>query len=365
MIITRVSVLVGALLLVTLTMMACGGSDSSSPRRVEQVKAEGTLDASMATAESADVSNAAREYASDWCRPLQNFANEFILLAPELEDSEGIGSFLGILSALEEPIDEFVQDVEDIQPPREFRDYHQRLMVVLRYAIEALRLMSKGGLIATFALGDPPPSADPPLAFANALVLECGEELSDFITREDFLDIFGEGNGSDNTPTEGREVALGTPIEISAGDLPAYLFDSSSPAGHVTVTFTGFEVGIASVDDSPYPCGGAEFAKGQFVAVFFSFENDLLETVQMLSVVNRDTKLQDDRGRMWERAEVVRSDLCVLEPNISAQYIDGEQIAANVGPGFSERSAIAFDIPMDATGLVLIEAITKARIPLE
>jgi hypothetical protein len=93
-------------------------------------------------------------------------------------------------------------------------------------------------------------------------------------------------------------------------------------------------------------------AQGVFVTTFYSVENDANSRIQPDGQVNGRLVLVDDRGRQWEAASYLSPGFDVSDS--FAVQAGAKDPKAWVGPGFSNTTAVTFDIPEGTTGLKLV-----------
>ena len=169
-----------ALSLVAL-VAACGGGDSESPdESTARARAEATLDAAIENAEELGVTAETLEYAAQWCDPLRSLFDELVEISPTLEaanDEEDFEAFEEIIGVLVAPMERFLNDLEDMNPPEAYEAYHAGFLAEGEFALEAIRLIEEAGIFAALALGDEPPSVEEPPELESAFAIECGEEF--------------------------------------------------------------------------------------------------------------------------------------------------------------------------------------------
>lgn len=182
--------------------LACGGG--SGPR----TPAQQTFQAAQDEAEQTPVDKPVRQYAKQLCAPVRTLLEETAATFQELDqtqtpsatEEDGEGAFATALAAfgsLKEPLQQFQQDLEDINPPNELEAAHQGMIDEIAYTIEGLDAIATGGLFGALGLPTPPPTPEEPPGLEAALIQECGEDL------RDVADQFGGSFfGADETPSQ-------------------------------------------------------------------------------------------------------------------------------------------------------------------
>jgi hypothetical protein len=189
----RVAVALCALLAVALAFACRDGSGSSEP-------ANATVAAAIEEARKTPVDEPMRQYARQLCEPMGDLltamANTFNRLEStaaaatpsEDEDPGAIATFFGAFAALTEPLEQFREDLEDIDPTDELEDAHQTLIEQIDAAIEAANAFTDGTAFTTPAPEEP--THEQPPGFESGLIQECGEDFFEIV--EEFGgDFFG------------------------------------------------------------------------------------------------------------------------------------------------------------------------------
>ena len=188
-----------ALLLVAPAIACRNGDGSNTP-------AQQTFDAARDEAEQTPVDEAVRQYAQELCGPLHNLLDDTAETFGSLKEQtpaegdsgeEAFATALGALGSLRTPIEDFLNELEDIDPPSELEAYHQAFIDEMGYALETVAAFANGSIFGGRELSTPPPPSEEPEGFDAALVLECGEELQDFI--EEFGGNFFTANETPET----------------------------------------------------------------------------------------------------------------------------------------------------------------------
>jgi hypothetical protein len=129
-----------------------------------------------------------------------------------------------------------------------------------------------------------------------------------------------------------RVLALGTPAEVG---------------GDLRVTFTRIAFADA-VEDRATRTQIRPTPSGVFLVLFYKAENLGRERIVPATAFNAKLTVYDQDGRGWEYADELD------KGNISARFaiIDGKESPERpLGPGFSLDTAVAFEVPANATGL--------------
>lgn len=152
---------------------------------------------------------------------------------------------------------------------------------------------------------------------------------------------------------------LGDAISVDAAKLTR-IFGEPELRGEIRLTFelvarhTSFEDRI---------CGGGEMtAQGVYLVVHYLVENESNARIQPATQINKSFALMDDRARQWK--EGGSGDECFLEANF-ANLVGAEGPEHWIGPGFTGRTVIVFDVPQTATGLHLVSKKLGMEITLE
>jgi len=231
-------------------VVACGGGDDATPAEsTASAQARATVDAAIDRAEELGVTGETREYARQWCDPLRSLFDEFTSLSPTLEaagDSEDFGTFLEAIGVLKGPLEGFMNDLEDMDPPEEYEAYHAGFQAQVRYALESMRLIEEGGFFAAFALGDEPPEVEEPPELESAFAIECGEEFLQILESDEFSGFF---------TTEENSTAV---VEVPPFTGPGSSRGNPATLGTSVRTPDDREVRVASVDLDAWPIVEAE-----------------------------------------------------------------------------------------------------------
>lgn len=308
-----------AVLLLLVASCSSGGDGSSQP-------ASRTFEAAIDEARQTAVSEPVLAYASDLCDPLHDLflsAKDFIEVAdamPTTEDDEAaLEAALEALESLEEPIDAFLEDVKDIDPPPEVEEYHSGLITQLEYGLTGLRTLAEDGFLAAIDAPSPPPPPEEPEGFQAALIRECGPELREFVEE------------------------LGTDILSNGGDV--FSFDGETPSPPATgalgeaVENGNFELNVDAIED-PYGDDGEAFVAAspgtRWVVVDVTVTNI---SGQQQSYFEFDFKLLDQEG-----APYVTAFIDLPQPFDSGTLEAGEAV----------RGQIGFEVPETATPTGLV-----------
>lgn len=214
-------VLVALGLMALLLSVSCGGGGTPTP-------AEQTLEAAIEAAENTPVERPVRQYAQQLCKPFRNFfedAGELLESLDEEEDETDIGTALAAMRDLEKPFTKFRDDLEEIDPPDELRQYHDGLTGQMNFAAEAIKAINDGGLFAALAFSQPPPTPQEPEGLESAIVQECGEEFVDLI--EEFGADFFQDETSEPEPSPQKPGTVGE--SISRGDFELVVHSVEDP----------------------------------------------------------------------------------------------------------------------------------------
>ena len=138
------------------------------------------------------------------------------------------------------------------------------------------------------------------------------------------------------------------------------LVGQSEFEGELGVTVLGVERSSGIEDRA---CGtGTMRPKGQFVIVYYSVRNDLNQEIQPSSQIADSLRVGDEGGRTWRNDDY--GDFCFLSANAAAaRGYDGPE--EYVGAGFTGKTAIVFDIPVETSALSLILDAFNVRVSLE
>ncbi len=144
--------------------------------------------------------------------------------------------------------------------------------------------------------------------------------------------------------SQATEYSLGDQITLDASKLVRFS-GGPDPVGSVTLTFE-LAGKASSVTHTLY---GNQEAEGTFVVVYYSITNDASAWIEPFGQINKQCMLIDDRGRQWEIAGYSTHGF-----DVSASFSElagGSDPKGNIPPGFTRITAIAFDVPSNATGL--------------
>lgn len=220
--------------------VACTGGDSEPPAEsTAGAQAEATLDAVAGSAEELGVTAETREYAKQWCDPLRSLFDELVEISPTLEaanDEEDFEAFAEIIGVLVEPMERFLDDLKDMDPPKAYEAYHAGFLAEGEFALEAIRLIEEGGIFAALALGDEPPAVEQPPELESAFAIECGEEFLEILESDELGNFFGD----DEVTEEPTAAPVATGPGTSRSD-PAAL-------GTSVQTSNDLEVRVSEVD---------------------------------------------------------------------------------------------------------------------
>ena len=170
-----------------LLLVSCGGESTPSPARQ-------TLDAARGEAEKTPVDEPVQAYAQQLCDPFGTFFDSAKDTLSALEATPpstpvDFASAFSALGDLQEPLENFRDDLKDVEPPEELRAYHGALVQQMDYAVEVVKAIKTGGIFGALAVASPPPTPENPEGFEAALVQECGSQFADIIDElgSDFL----------------------------------------------------------------------------------------------------------------------------------------------------------------------------------
>lgn len=174
-----------SLTLVGVVLAACGGGGDGSG---SDATPNATFETLIDQARQTPVDEPVREYASMLCGPLQKLLET---AGPALDDfatpegtpdlSAAFGAAFEALGLLEEPFAQLLEDMREIDPPEELKEYHEASLAEVEYALEGLRALSGGDLTGVLAQPSPPPTAEPPSGIDAAIIQECGPELQELV----------------------------------------------------------------------------------------------------------------------------------------------------------------------------------------
>src|SRR3990170_1922481 len=294
-----------------LLLVSCGGESTPSPARQ-------TLDAARGDAEKTPVDEPVQAYARQLCDPFGTFFDSAkdtlsaLEATPALDDAD-FGDAISALGELQEPLENFRDDLQDVDPPDELRDYHNALVEEMDYAVEVVKAVKEGGIFGAFAVPSPPPTAENPEGFEAAIVQECGDEFADII----------DGLGSD----------------FLGGEEPAPTGEAPEP-GTVgqTIRNGNFELLVHSIED-PYE-GSDEF---------FQPEPGNRWVVVDVSITNVSTEAQDYAPFDFKLKDV---DNFEYDPG----FVDLPQSlsSGSLLPDDTVRGRIGFEIPASSDIVRLI-----------
>ena len=211
---------------ILLLLAACGGGGQPS-------EGEQTFEALRDDASQTPVDDSVLAYTAQLCDPLRTFfdgAGSLLLgFEEEAADIDSFDEAFDVFSDLVEPLSEFFDDIEDIDPPGALRDFHEDIVDQLEYAREAVEAMEEGGFFAAFTLPDPPPEPESPEGFEAAILIECGDELAGFF--EDFggdiFDLDVAPGASEDTAAPAASGVLNE--SVSAGDFELLVHSIDDP----------------------------------------------------------------------------------------------------------------------------------------
>lgn len=154
-------------------------------------------------------------------------------------------------------------------------------------------------------------------------------------------------------------LAQGEPFRIDASSLPPPLGEQPL-IGTMVLKILSLEIGPTVKDESlPFVLGarganlqaGAYGPQGMYVAVFYSVTNETQGALRPDSHINGAFSLADEAGRQWTAANFGSHSFAVAAAfALQAGLADPRDW---VEAGDTATSAIAFDIPVDATGIRL------------
>lgn len=177
----------------------------------------------------------------------------------------------------------------------------------------------------------------------------------------------GSNNAGNDMQPESRptdqlmSISFNEPVAIDGSQINK-LMGQPDPEGEVIITFEGVDR-VSSVED--YFTGKGSFtAQGEFVAVYYSIENDLLSKMQPSTQLNDDLVVQDAEGRTWECADYRPPNSTAISGNFATSK-GYSQPETWVDPGFTNQTAVAFDIPKDTKDIYLVSKRLGFRLPLQ
>ena len=159
-------------------------------------------------------------------------------------------------------------------------------------------------------------------------------------------------------PLLGTQVTLGQPFTIDASLLPG--LGVPTLTGELAVNFMWTERGTAVNQETMLSVTGATLiiaskvgkaTQGEFVAVHYTVENKSDSRIQPLARLTGNLNLIDSQGRKYTPAGFVLHGF--LAGSGFALQSGGSDTRDWLEPGNTATTAVAFDIPLDASGLRL------------
>src|SRR5690606_283154 len=202
------------------------------------------------------------------------------------------------------------------------------------------------------------------------LIAADNDELGNAVTggAVDYFDkLFGPAE-KENEDVEEEEAAyiqlteygVGEPITGPSSALTR-LFGQPELKGEIVVTIDNYE--FTSAIEDAFTFRGTYEPRGTFLVVVYSVTNELNVEIQPSTQISNEVYITDARGRRWEKA-----DYTVDYGGISGSAAvarDHRQPEEFVPPGFTNTTAVVFDLPPNATdGLALVWEEAGIRIPL-
>lgn len=225
--------LAGALLLLPLMLVACGGVSGGSKTTPDS--ADATYQAARDEADQTPVSDSLREYVQQMCDPIAAFVTEATETIEELAKREtaestpaddleaALGPLAFFFGDLEEPIRKLRDDLSNVDPPGDYREYHDAFIEQLDYTLEIVAALQEDGFGALFDTATEQPTPEEPAGFEAAMLQECdnfGDLLGEFGN-----DLFGlGGNGEDATATPPPPGSVGDTIRSGDFELTVNSF---------------------------------------------------------------------------------------------------------------------------------------------
>ena len=159
-------------------------------------------------------------------------------------------------------------------------------------------------------------------------------------------------------PSLGTQVTLGQPFTIDASLLPAT--GGPTLTGELALNFLWTERGAGVTPDTMLSVTGATLiiaskigkaTQGEFVAVHYTVENKADVRIQPLARLTTNLNLIDSQGRKYTPAGFFHHGF--LAGSGFALQSGGSDTRDWLEPGNTATTAVAFDIPLDASGLRL------------
>ncbi len=248
-----------------------------------------------------------------------------------------------------------------IDPPNELQDYHDARIVQLQLILDFVEEQEQGeaaNLISLIIITANPLSKLQETEFQKLSsglqkqLIDAGcqsEDDSNSLTPETSQDTNPASLRS--TPTVEPPLSegnLGDTLAINAERLTS-LYGEPELRGEIILTF---ESAVEYTNYEDNVCGSGEMtAQGVYLAVYYSVENEANTRIQPATQINNSFVLMDDRARQWK--EGGSGDECFLEANL-ADLVGAVGPEHWIGPGFTGKTVIVFDIPQAATGLHLV-----------
>jgi len=340
-----------ALMAMALTT-ACGGDDEAdSPEEATaRSQAQATIDAAAANADELGVTDQTREYAAQWCDPMESLIEEFTDLEPEFATAEAAEDFtvLGdLVENLVGPLTEFRDDLADMDPPDEYEEFHQAALDEMDYAVRSMEAVQEEGFFAAaFLAGEEPPSAEEPPEMEAALAIECGEQFVELFESDTFGEFFGGeggeeedgfgidfGSGSEEVPCEGAGCSRSDPAPLGAS-----VETSDGQVIRVIDVNLDAETAVLAADDFIEPPEPGN--RMVLVEVEVDYEGEGDETV---FVQSGQFSLTGSNNVIYDS----------FDEGVSCGFLNTE-INQELFPGGSARGDVCFQYPEGETDLILI-----------
>ena len=159
-------------------------------------------------------------------------------------------------------------------------------------------------------------------------------------------------------PSLGTQATLGQPFTIDASLLPG--LGAPTLTGELAVNFMWTERGTVVNPDTMLSVTGAssiiaskigKATQGEFVAIHYTVENKADSRIQPVNRITTNLNMIDAQGRKYTPAGFVLHGF--LAGSGFALQTGGSDTRDWLEPGSTATTAVAFDIPLDATGLRL------------
>lgn len=157
-----------------------------------------------------------------------------------------------------------------------------------------------------------------------------------------------------------KTISMNKPITVNASQLEP-LADEKEPKGEIEITFKNSET--ASSFEDQFTNEGSLSAQGKFVVVYYAVKNNMKGNFQPATQINDKVLLRDGKDREWNCIDYQGP----LQTGVSGNFAvlkNLKQPEEMVGAGFSSDTAVAFDVPKDAKGLVLVSEVLGFKLSL-